>query len=277
VQTTTVLDMLVGVQKVLAQPLAEPAVFVDVFSEVGWLKNDTSALRSLAPDARIHLDSSPSATVNVLVQMAQADLLIMGSSGFSFWAGIFSCGVKVGYIREEADPLPMRFVKYASTITTRRGPFWPSAGDALTQEWTRYWSCRSDPSCRPTLCGSQHLHPDGSAWTRSKLAQEQLSDSAAVQWRLAELVLWPKNATATPEEMMPLGSEAPALADMRHSCAMQKLAKKSTASKASMAVSSFAPFRSHGMDGCMRNAWLHNLTSFLSARRKVPHGVISVG
>lgn len=281
VQTTTVLDMLAGVQRVLGQPLAEPAVFVDVFSEVGWLKNDTSALRSFAPDARVHLDSSPSATVNALIQMAQADLLIMGSSGFSFWAGIFSCGVKIGFVRESSEPLPMRFVKYASTITTKRALFWPSAGWALTREWTSYWSCRSDPSCRSTLCGSRYLdagsNAEGSIWTRSMLAREQVADTEAVQWRLPELVLWPENMTSGRKGIVTSMPETPALADMRRSCALQKLSRKGTSATKSVAVGPSIPFQSYGVDGCMRNAWLHNLTSFLAARRKVPNGVVSVG
>ena len=43
---------------------------------------------------QIHLDSSGRATIDALVRMASADLLFLGGSGFSAWAGILSCGVK---------------------------------------------------------------------------------------------------------------------------------------------------------------------------------------
>ena len=224
VETATVLDMIAGAQRALGRPLESPGVLVDVFSEVGWLKNDTAALLTLAPDARIHLDSAPSATVNALIQMSQADLLIMGSSGFSFWAGIFSCGVKVGFVRENSAPLPMRFVKYASTITTKSAPFWPAAGQALRNEWTDYWKCRRDPFCRPKICGPQHLTggslPQGSVWTRSRLAQKQLADVEAVQWNLPELVLWPKNGSAggPSRRMTVLPTETKALGELRSGC-----------------------------------------------------------
>ena len=277
VETATVLDMIAGVRKVLDMPLEAPAVIVDVFSEVGWLINDTVALHALAPDARVHLDSSPSATVNVMAQMAMADILVMGSSGFSFWAGIFSCGVKIGFVRERAQPLPMRFVEYASTITTKKAPFWPTAGEAFRQEWNNYWACRSNPGCRPTLCALKHLSSgfdgQGSIWTQSNLARQQLADSTAVQWRLPELVFWPDDSSARVAAPPP---EPPALAELRHMCAEAKSAK-TKAANAALAMVPHAQSASYAIDSCLRNAWLHNLTAFLSKRRKVPNGVISVG
>jgi len=97
VETGTVLDVLQGVRRALGVPLEPPAVDVEVHTERGWLPNDTAALRRVAPRAVVLLgdERSPGATVEALVAMASADLLVMGSSGFSFWAGLFSCGVKV--------------------------------------------------------------------------------------------------------------------------------------------------------------------------------------
>lgn len=288
VETVAVLDVLAGVQRAIGKPLEAPHVLVDVFSETGWLANDTIALRAIAPGARVHLDSSPSATIGVLTEMAQADMLIMGSSGFSFWAGLLSCGVKVGYLAPGADPLPMRFVRYASTITTREAPFWPSAGQALRAEWRRYWACRIDPACRPTLCAPRHLSAGAmrreSVWTLSPLAQQQLDDRSAVQWRLPELVLWPSNGQAIKTPYV-TRVESPSLGEMRLACAGQRRAKAAAGSSSNVVVvegaapEPAAASRSggFGIDVCMRNQWLHNLTAFLGARRKVPHGVISVG
>ena len=54
------------------------------------------ALRRVAPGVTVHTDSSQAATVRAVVEMASADILVLGSSGFSSWAGLFSCGVKLG-------------------------------------------------------------------------------------------------------------------------------------------------------------------------------------
>ena len=287
VDTTTVLDMLVGVGRALGVALELPRVEVDVFTEAGWMRNDSAALRAIAPHAQIHSDSKPSATISAMIQMAEADLLLMGSSGFSFWAGVFSCGVKVGYMRPEAELLPMRFVSYASTITTRMGPFWPSSGPALRDEWARYWSCRSNPRCRSSLCAASYLSPgrtsQGSVWTRSPLARSLLDDSAAVQWRLPELILWPVPTAKTWDSGgTPLRARASvrqrhdsaALSEMRHMCAEQQRSKGRSEGSVESEASSYDDTR---LLPCVRNAWLHNLTAFLAARRKVPNGVVSVG
>ena len=41
-----------------------------------WLANDTAALRAVAPDATLHLDSTPTATIRSLVLMARSDILV---------------------------------------------------------------------------------------------------------------------------------------------------------------------------------------------------------
>jgi hypothetical protein len=285
VDSATVMDILIGVRTALGRPLKEPAVVVDLFSERGWLQNDTAALRMIAPNARVHLDSSPAATVDVLIRMSMADVLIMGSSGFSFWAGIFSCGVKIGYINRQAEPLPMRFVKYASTITTRSEPFWPAAGEAFRHEWSLYWNCRVDPACRRNLCAPRHLYREtnssGSIWTRSGLAQDQIANAGAVQWRLPGLVLWPevtrKDGRASTDASIDTSrrrKESPALAEMRQLCMNSPF---STKRKKAVASSSIGKPDAATVRACVRNQWLHNLTAFLAARRKVRGGVITVG
>ncbi len=122
VDTSAMLEVLRGVGSVLGVPLQRPAVrtharrmhaactphacsvlatqaplalapspshaqvHVHLFSEAkGWQANDTAALRQLAPHARMHLDSSPGATIDALILMSRADVLLMGSSGFSNW------------------------------------------------------------------------------------------------------------------------------------------------------------------------------------------------
>eukprot|EP00966_Prymnesium_polylepis_P005199 119759-Prymnesium_polylepis.1 len=131
VDTSVVLEILRGVRDALGGPLAPPSVELDVFTEAGWLANDTAALRELAPAARVHTASDPHSTVDALIAMARADLLVMGSSGFSLWAGILSCGVKVGAPLHEG--LPMRHVGYDATITTRTEPFERTALPQLRQ------------------------------------------------------------------------------------------------------------------------------------------------
>ena len=282
VETTAVLDILAGVGRAIGEPLAAPGYAVDVYSEVGWLHNDTLALRSLAPDAKVHLDSSPTATVEALIAMSQADVLIMGSSGFSFWAGIFSCGVKIGGARQGAEGLPMRYVKYNSTITTRDAPFWPSAGRHLQREWERYRDCRKDAACRPRLCGVQALSsgatPRGSIWTRSALAKAIVDDPAAVQWRLPELVLWPRADAPTrlAGEVVAAsggggnggGDKGAALNELQLICDASKAGSKAGSKRQSES----AERHGRGVGPCLRNQWLHNLTAFLGLRRKLGGG-----
>lgn len=272
VETVTVLDMLLGVRKALDMPLQAPAVQVAVYTEKGWLRNDTHALRAIAPDATIHMDSTPAATVNALVELSMADVLIMGSSGFSQWAGIFSCGIKIGQkAKPHAEPLPMRFLTYASTITTRTGAFWPEVGEPLRSAWVQYWACRRDPACRRSLCRPHHIASD-SVWTRSALARQQIANSQAVQWRLPELVLWP-NDEAIDTRIAQDGSESSALADLRAWCS----SKTTSGSSQTTATAVTAPRRAGlGHGACLRNAWLHNLTAFLAARKKVPKGFITL-
>ena len=71
----------------ITTPVSCSQVRVHLFSEAkGWQANDTAALRAVAPHAELHLDSSPSATIDALILMSRADVLLMGASGFSNWA-----------------------------------------------------------------------------------------------------------------------------------------------------------------------------------------------
>lgn len=283
VETTTVLDILAGVRRALELPLELPGVIVDVFSERGWLKNDTAALQAIAPGAAIHLDSSPSSTVDALIQMSRADLLLMGSSGFSFWAGVFGCGVKIG--ERPVEALPFRHVGYGTTLTTRIGSFWPSAGKALRREWSRYWACRRDPICRPTLCQAKWLwQGDGQAprpvWSESALALEQLADARAVQWRLPDLVLWPATRSGSNgTDGFPFTSNSSdtgnrgVLQEMSQTCAtMEVKLERARGVKRKGKAHSVTSSAGHGLGltPCVRNMWLHNLTAFLAGRRTVP-------
>eukprot|EP00966_Prymnesium_polylepis_P303866 7019976-Prymnesium_polylepis.1 len=111
------------------------------------MANDSAALLALAPQAQLHLDSSPAATIVSLVQMARSDVLVMGSSGFSVWAGLLSCGIKIG-----PGTLPFRHVNYSSTLRRNYGPFLPFAGADFGKAWSEYWKCKTSATCRPTLC-----------------------------------------------------------------------------------------------------------------------------
>ena len=75
-------------------------------------------------------------------------------------------------------------------------------------------------------------------------------------------------------------TETKALGELRSGCnvaaAMKKAAKKGAGGAIPLTGHATLP-SSYGIDGCLRNAWLHNLTAFLAARRKVPNGVVSVG
>ena len=75
--------------------------------------------------------------------MASSDILVVGPSGFSQWAGIFSCGIKIA--APSSPLLPMRHVPFGMSLTTRRAPFAAAAQPALASMWREYWGCKSDP------------------------------------------------------------------------------------------------------------------------------------
>lgn len=181
VNTIDMLEVLRGVQAALGRRLEEPSVRVHLFSEGrGWGANDTAALRALAPHALVHTDSGPAATIDALVLMSRADLLLMGTSGFSNWAAIFSCGVKIGPAHRPM--MPMRHVAYSNTLVARSGPFATAALPKLRSVWESYWRCRQSEQCRPTLCAPEHL--SDARWRASSLATEYTSQPLAAQWHV---------------------------------------------------------------------------------------------
>ena len=179
VETADMLEVLRGVRTAIGRPLEPPAVQVHLFSEAkGWFRNDTQALTEVAPRARVHLDSGASATIDALITMSRADVLLMGSSGFSTWSAIFSCGVKIG---PRGKPMmPMRHVPFSNTLVARSGDFSEVALPTLRRVWGEYWQCKRDPACRPTLCAAKHLTDP--AWTTSRLAQQCVAHPHGAQW-----------------------------------------------------------------------------------------------
>ena len=124
----------------------------------------------------------------------------------------------------------------------------------------------------------------GSIWTRSVLAREAIADTTALQWRLPDLVLWPKESSSVQFDAAGGNerAESPALGEMRSYCTAKSMAKRLSKAAAaptnSLAAPTRAPRRDLGLgEPCIRSAWLHNLTAFLAKRNKIPRGVVSVG
>lgn len=202
VETEAMLEALAGVREAIELPLLPPAVAVDVYSESkGWLANDTAALRAVAPAARLHLDSTPAATINALTAMSRADILLMGASGFSMWAGIFSCGIKIG--PAQTPMLPMRHVAHSNSLVSRT-PFGARALPALRREWAAYARCKRDAACVPTLCAVSHVRDQ--AWLTSPLANEYALRPLAAQWHVPAYA--PRAAPTEPKAVGALAARA---------------------------------------------------------------------
>ena len=280
VDSETVLEMMRGVRQALGVPLEAPRVQVDLYTEKGWLHNDTAALRALAPTAIIHIDSKPSATVDALIAMASADLLVMGSSGFSLWAGIFSCGVKVGPPMHEG--LPMRFVSYASTITTRKRSFEDEALEPLRRAWAEYSSCRQDPGCGKTLCSARHVASQW--WGRSGLARDLIQDAAAVQWQLPAVLdsssfdrVQSASAATSADTLAPLQGVPRGLL-RRGSLARARCGRTCGPALNVMWGSCYNKSTdAREIVGCVRARWQGNLSLFLQARKRLPNYPGSMG
>jgi len=255
VETQTVVDELEAVAAVVGMELRAPAVQVHIHSESkGWRRNDTEAIRRVAPDAEIHLDSSPASTIEAMIRMASSDVLLLGASGFSTWAGIFSCGVKLG--PRGSVPLPMRHVGYANTLPTRAGRVLPLAGAELRRVWREYWACKTDEACAPTLCLPSRIESEH--WNRSALAKEMLADVDGVQWdppRWADV----RNGRALAAAIGAAGCAAraadpSALGDLWRAC-------KSVGLRQERGVSS-----NHSLMACARSSWQRSLSAFMHAR-----------
>ena len=254
VQTSDMLEVLKGVRDVLGTALAPPRVQVHLFSEAkGWGHNDTEALHELAPSAAVHLDSNPTATIDALVTMSRSDILLMGSSGFSSWSAIFSCGVKIG--ARHLPMMPMRHVAYSNTLTARSGPFATAALPRLREVWGSYWGCKSDPACRPTLCAPAHL--SDSRWAQSGLARECVARADGAQWRVPTQ---PPSASAGAQTGSAGGDgrsiDVAGWQAARQAC----LLRSSVATRGR---------RDSSLVACLRSTWHRNLTSSLSLKQRL--------
>lgn len=256
IETSAMLDVLSGVRDVIGRPLAAPAVSVHLHSEKGWLANDTEALQRLAPGATIHLDSTPAATVAALLRMASSDILLLGSSGFSMWAGFFSCGVKIGAADNGGSAsvnlsLPVRHVFYPSSLTTRTRPFMDVAAAQFRQSWASYWACKQDAACAPMLCSAAHI--DDPRWRTSGLAQQAIADVEGMQWRPPPPLhsVGVELLAAYESDSAALAASSPALLSLWQACLTAEAAGRAA----------------HA--GCLRHAWARNLSSFIGARKAV--------
>jgi hypothetical protein len=254
VQTVDMLDVLRGVRTVLGTPLEPPAVQVHLYSESrGWYANDTAALHEVAPRATVYLDSSPSATIDALISMSRADILLMGTSGFSTWSAIFSCGVKIG--PRHHPMMPMRHVSHSNTLTARAGSF-ASTIPQLRRVWEEYSACKTDAACRPTLCAPRHL--SSPLWAASGLAQEAIGRPSDAQWHVPSSWLGTSEAGAAP----PLASVGDGSATQvsgwiaaRESCTHHKGVPLKATSPQHIA--------------CVRSTWSRNVSTALSLKRRL--------
>ena len=163
-------------------------VQLDIETERGWLANDTAAVRALHAGARVNMgdDRRPHLAVEAMMRMSAADLFVMGSSGFSGWAAVFGCGVKVGPWpgKSMGTPFSRRHVPFKNSLTTRVEPFARRALPALQVAWAEYVACRSDAAC--DLCGASHVHEP--RWAQSPLARALVDDPRATQWQRPPLL-----------------------------------------------------------------------------------------
>ena len=240
-------------------------VQLDIETERGWLANDTAAVRALHAGARVNMgdDRRPHLAVEAMMRMSAADLFVMGSSGFSGWAAVFGCGVKVGPWpgKSMGTPFSRRHVPFKNSLTTRVEPFARRALPALQVAWAEYVACRSDAAC--DLCGASHVHEP--RWAQSPLARALVDDPRATQWQrppllpptAAELAASARGAAASSggggagvAAGEPPPSSSAAWRQMWREC---------------------APGR--GLEAhvsCMRGKWIANLTAFVHARRRMP-------
>ena len=250
VETSDMLHVLRGVRDVLGVPLAPPQVLVHLFSEAkGWYANDTAALHEVAPKAAVHLDSSAGATIDALVTMSRADLLVMGTSGFSLWSAIFSCGVKIGPMGKPM--MPMRQVAYSNSLVSRSGPFETAAMPTLKRVWAEYWGCKRDPKCRPSLCGPQHL--SSPRWYDSSLAKACVSRPEGAQWNVPI-----EQTTATTAPIAAAEDDGRSRTIGGWLAARQTCVLKASSLKGGAALTS-----------CVRSRWMRNLTSSLSQKHRM--------
>ena len=266
----------------LCCPLASPQP-----SPLCCCSSSSSSPRArVSRDAAILLDSSPSATVSAMVDMASSDILLLGSSGFSMWAGLFSCGLKLGSadtgvtIHEPSITLPMRHIFLPTSLTTRpsRQTFLEApAAAAFRRAWRAYAACKANETCRPTLCSPAHL--GDRRWARSRLARAAVADAAAAQWR-------PPPAMFGREPDAPRHEESGRLSPTSHSFSFSSASSfNAPATRGSPAMKelwalcvgasrngtskSGAHARAASGVSCLRQRWDRNLSAFMAARKSV--------
>ena len=158
--------------------------------------DDELQVHAIAPDAVFHRDGRAAGTVEALTLMAHSDILVMGPSGFSWWGGFLSCGLKVGsnamgavacplrhnasLLNPTATPQRMSAVLASTTSANRSSAIahvfeeqeraFLSQVPTLRRDWRAYWSCKQRPTCHD-LCAVTHLSKR-SCWTRSGLVHD---------------------------------------------------------------------------------------------------------
>ena len=129
--------------------------------------------------------------------------------------------------------------------------------------WREYWGCKSDPACRPTLCGAGHIKD--ARWLASGLSRREVGEPAAAQWQspvwdaeaAAKGVGDALNSNAIRALQGGVGTDTP-LDDIYRGCATPKGVR----SHRSLAA----------LLGCARSAWVKNVTAFITQARKVRPG-----
>ena len=205
----------------------------------------------LAPRARVHLDSGAAATIDALVIMSRADVLLMGSSGFSTWSAIFSCGVKIG--PPGRPMMPMRHVPYANTLVARSGDFSKVALPELRRVWGEYWRCKRDPACRPSLCAPKHV--SDARWTASRLAQQCIAQPHGAQWHVPSEPPGAAAADGVASETADGRSrDVDGILEARRACALKAGTLKGGAA---------------GLIACIRSRWSRNVSTSLSLKSRI--------
>lgn len=292
VETSSVIDVLAGLRDIFGVAELSPRHGVDValYSEAGWLSNDTVALRRVAPHVVIHTDSTPAQTISAMVAMASADVLLLGSSGFSTFAGLFSCGMKIGAadtgVGTKANlTLPLRHVFFPTSLTARSTPFMSTVGERARAVWLEYIACKRDADCRRTrLCSAAHLSDP--RWARSRLARRAIADTDGLQWQppppyterasMPQLAVAAKRAAAAALE--PVGFPAAAavssraLGDLWERTCLNAAADPANARQKAKIAKRPTPA---AQPSCLRQSWGRNLSSWLSMRRLVTRGAAS--
>ena len=218
----TVLAQMRAVRIAIGKPLEAPHVEVHLLTETGFTEEDVHAVRVVAPQAEIHRGSSADSTLDALLWMAHSDILIMGSSGFSWWGGLMSCGLKLGANGMGSVPLPMRHNitllrpldaatranLTTAQLTAAHEALFATHVPTLRRLWREYWVCRIRPACaKQKLCAVDHV--TNPCWVRSELLHRGEAARSPPPHDLAGLWQWRRppidvllNASGTPRRIV---------------------------------------------------------------------------